>query len=38
MHMLYAIGALEKTLAKLGRKVEAGSGVNAARAVFDKGE
>jgi aspartate aminotransferase-like enzyme len=35
MHVLYAVRALEKTLAKLGHKVEAGSGLNAARAVFD---
>jgi aspartate aminotransferase-like enzyme len=38
MHILYAMSALEKTLTKLGRKVEAGSGVNAARAVFDSAE
>jgi len=38
MHMLYAIRALEKTLTKLGHKVEASAGVNAARAVFDSEE
>ena len=38
MHMLHAIRALEKTLTKLGHKLEAGSGLNAARAVFDTGE
>jgi aspartate aminotransferase-like enzyme len=38
MYMLHAIRALEKTLTKLGYKVEAGSGLNAARAVFDTGE
>lgn len=38
MHVLYAVRALEKTLTKLGYKVEAGSGVNAARAVFDNAE
>jgi len=38
MHVLYAVRALEKTLTKLGYRVQAGSGVNAARAVFDNAE
>ena len=38
MHVLYALRALEKTLAKLGHKVEAGSGLNAARGIFDSAE
>jgi aspartate aminotransferase-like enzyme len=37
MHVLHAVRALEKTLIKLGGKIEMGSGVNAARAVFDLG-
>jgi aspartate aminotransferase-like enzyme len=38
MHVLYAVRALEKTLTKLGCKVEADSGVHAAKAVFDSAE
>lgn len=36
MHVIYAIEALEKTLTKLGWKMEPRAGVNVARAIFEE--